>query len=387
MIKILIIITSFRHGGTSKSLQNLSSIIDNNKHCIDVFAMEHYGPYLTKLPKCNILRHDKWLEALIASFDDTNGITKIRSLFIKVTRNICKYFYFDVANFLFKRTANRLSARNYDVVFAFSEGVPTAFTSHLAIAKKIAWVRCDYSSYSKLNNYPNEIAIYESYNKVVCVSEYTKNEFRRLIPSMAGRVYSIYNALDTSMILSAAKENINDACFTKEQFNIVSIGRIDIVKRFSKIPQIVRALIDAGCSFRWYLIGSGGQSSELTEFINNIEKYCVSNYFFWLGPKDNPYPYIAQSDLLVNTSISEACPNVVNEAKILHTPVVCADFSSASEFIDDGVNGYIIPIDQIANTIEMLIKDKQVFQKLKENISGFVYENELILKQIYSLLK
>ena len=43
--------------------------------------------------------------------------------------------------------------------------------------------------------------------------------------------------------------------------------------------------------------------------------------------------------MVVSTSVSEACPNVINEAKILHTPIVATNFGSVYEFIEDGVNG------------------------------------------------
>ena len=53
-----------------------------------------------------------------------------------------------------------------------------------------------------------------------------------------------------------------------------------------------------------------------------------------LGYKDNPYPYIKQSDLLVCLSSSEACPMIFNEAKVLSVPVVSSDFGGVEEFVD-----------------------------------------------------
>lgn len=386
MKKILVIVTNFRHGGISKSLQNLSSIIDKEKYSIDVFAMEHYGPYKTMLPNCNILNSDIWLESLVTNWNERRGIAKLRSIMTKSCDRLLKYIGFDLTNFIFKQAAKKISKYKYETIIAFSEGVPTIFASHLPSQNKIAWVRCDYDSYMRLNNYPNETEIYNSYNSVVCVSEYTRLGFCKHIPSMAGKTYSIYNVLDTSMMLNVAKDNIDDNFFTNGQFNIVSIGGINVVKRFSKIPQIVRILIDRGCIFKWYLIGSTMQIQEQKELDKNISKYDVSNFFIPLGSKDNPYPYIAQCDLLVNTSISEAAPNVVNEAKILNTPVVCSNFGSASEFIDDGVNGYIVPIENMAEKIELLIKDKQAYDNIKKGVHGYVYHNEQILQKVYRLL-
>jgi len=386
MKNILIVITNFRHGGTNRSLKNLLSIIDHEKYSVDVFAMDHFGPYSNQLPNCILLKPNKLIDPLIACFDDTKGMARIRSLSMKIIRNLLQTTGFNLTNYLFKRKANQFSKGNYDAVIAFSEGAPTYLVYHVKNNNKIAWIRCDYGSYLKYNNCPNEAAIYASYDSVVCVSEFTKEVFCKYISSLSDRVYSIHNIVDAHFMQHAADERISDPRFTNDQFNIISIGRIDQVKRFSKIPQIVRLLIDRGCQFKWYLIGDGSQSTELTEFKNNIKKFNVANSFFWLGAKDNPYPYIAQSDLLVTTSSSEACPNVINEAKILHIPVVCTNFGSAPEFIEDGVNGYIAPIEQLADKIELLIKDKQEYNKIKKNLAEFIYDNEQILKRLYRIL-
>lgn len=386
MKHILVVITSFRHGGTNKSLQNLTAFLDNNKYKIEVFGMEHFGPYLTLLPNCSILAKDTWIDALIAKFKDTKGIDRLRSLLIKILRNIFQIFNVNLTTYLFKRKAKEFSTKNYDSVIAFSEGVPTLFVSYINNNNKIAWIRCNYSSYLKYNNYPDEQTIYKSFKSVVCVSEYTKQEFIKHIPAMEKNTYRIHNVLDTTSIIEASKANITDSRFTTNQFNILSIGRIDPVKRFSKIPELAKSLIDKKCQFKWYIIGGISQSTEYYEFIENIKRFDTDNFLIWLGEKNNPYPYLAQSDLVVSTSSSEACPNVINEAKILHIPVVCTNFGSATEFIENGVNGYIVPIEQMVDKIELLIKNKDEYNRIKENSSHSVYENEEILKRVEKIL-
>jgi glycosyltransferase involved in cell wall biosynthesis len=174
-----------------------------------------------------------------------------------------------------------------------------------------------------------------------------------------------------------------DSNFNFNGFRIVSIGRIDPVKRFSLIPEIVNNLKKRKLNFRWFIIGEGkGKEKEL--LIDNIFKYSVQNELLLLGEKNNPYPYIKQSDLLVSTSKSEACPNVINEAKILGTPIVAADFGSVYEFIEDNVNGLISPIETIADKIEQMITNDTLYNRIKNNISHFKYDNEEILNVLYN---
>lgn len=363
-------------------------MINTEKYNIDVFAMEHFGPYSELFTNCTILVKRKWLHALIAQYKDVRGAMKFRCLAIKILRNFLSLIKFNLTDFIFKETVSRISKDKYfDTVIAFSEGVPTAFVRHFKSPNKIAWVRCDYSRYVELNNCPDESIIYNTFKSIVCVSNYTKDVFCRHFPKLSNRVYSIHNILDTNEFLNKSKSNIIENLFNDNQFNIISIGRIDPVKRFSKIPQIARTLIDRGYDFRWFLIGPGTQSNEQLELQKNIKKYEVEKYFYWLGIKNNPYPYIAQSDLLVSLSISEACPNVINEAKVLHTPVVCTNFGSATEFIDNGNDGFITPLEEIADKIELLLQNGIVYEKIKSNILKFKYDNASILKQLYGLLE
>ena len=119
--------------------------------------------------------------------------------------------------------------------------------------------------------------------------------------------------------------------------------------------------------------------------MRNVALCEVGDCVIYLGEKDNPYCYIRNSELLVNTSLSEACPYVINEAKILHKPVVCTDFGSAEEFIENGVNGYISPIESIHEPIISLIKNQELYDKMVSNISDFVYDNKRIINQIVGL--
>ena len=184
-------------------------------------------------------------------------------------------------------------------------------------------------------------------------------------------------------IIKSSKENTDDVRFANDKFTLISVGRMDIVKRFVCIPEIARKIKEQGCSFRWYIIGAGGTEEEKVR--SEIEKNGVSEQVVMLGAKNNPYSYIARADVLVCPSITEACPNVVNEAKILHVPVVAADFPSAPEYIENKVNGIISPIDRIADEVVELYNNEEFYAKIKTAISGFEYLNDGIRQQLDDL--
>ena len=105
-----------------------------------------------------------------------------------------------------------------------------------------------------------------------------------------------------------------------------------------------------------------------------------------MGIKTNPHYYIKNADLLVSLSISEACPRVINEAKILHVPVVCTNFDTAKEYIDNMKNGIISPIDEIKYSILEILQNDELKNNIKANISKFHFDNNDIMNRINEIL-
>lgn len=381
--RILFVVTYLNTGGISRSLQNFLNCYDTSRYVVDVFAMVHQGVYKGNLTHCTVLPRNSLVEASVAHYEDQRGWAKVMSLFVKLFDKVSHY---RTRNKLFKIVGKKLlKQQHYDAVIGFSEGLPTAFVAAMVHPNKIGWIHCDYASYLKMGDGKPEQHIYEALKSVVCVSEFTRESFVNIYPSLKGKTQAIYNIIDDTMMKESATKPIVES-FDDNCFNIVSIGRIDPVKRLSIVPELAKKVVDDGCSIRWYVIGPKGTDEELKLLHDNIVKYHMEDVVIYLGEKANPYPYIAQVKMLVNTSISEACPYVINEAKILQTPVVCTDFGSAKEFVEYGVNGYYEPIEQLADRIIWLIRHPEELKRLKHNLTEFKYDNANILNKIYSLI-
>lgn len=387
MKKVLFVLTSYRQGGISRSLQNLLSYMDPSKIEADVFALDDFGPYKQLLPNCTILSPNKAITLLVGRYEDIPASEKKYSAMLKVCRNVFGKFGISVNDFLYRRHIKSICRNHdYDAVIAFSEGVATRFVSYAPVVNKVAWVHCNYESYWELSGKPDEHSIYKKFRTVVNVSKFTKSVFDRIMHNYVGNSVSIYNVLDTDMMKRQAKASDFHDAFHSDKFTIVSIGRVDPVKNLSIIPQIAKELKDKGANFNWFIIGPKGTNEEMTKLQKNMAKNNCTEYVRYLGSQDNPYKYIASSDLLVNVSLSEACPYVINEAKVLHKPVVCSVFGSATEFIDNGVNGLIADYPEMADVICNLISSKQKYDYFAQNLCDFEYDNDAIVKQVESII-
>lgn len=374
MKKILIVTSGLTHGGVNKALLNLLKCLDHSIYKIDIFSIYQSGPYRKMFEDYSLISMNgivpKYLHYDFSAENNAQTDFYIKLRMHLTPKSFCK------------KVGNTLTKNNYDIVISFQEGFTTYLATFVRAEKHIAWIHCDYSRYLQ-NKKKSEKLTYEKYDHIVAVSKYTAESVKKCIPSISDKVVAVYNVMDSEGILSLSNEKNDDNRFVLSEFTLLSIGRMDPVKRFSYIPAIAHELKNRDIPFRWYIIGDGG--SEKKKVIQEIEKHDVKNEVILLGTKNNPYSYLKQAQVFVCTSISEAYPNVINEAKILHIPIVSADFPTATELIENGVNGYICPIREIPEMLEKLYFDKELYEKLSDNIKNYKYENQTIIQQIYTM--
>lgn len=378
--KILFILPSFEIGGTVVSTKNLILLLDERKYDITVLCLNGIGSMSYLYHNIKQIKPSLTLTSITRpSYKDQDNIFSI--IYAGLVRKLCHFNY--IRNFILDKEAKRINPNKYDIIAACQEGFCTDFVSRTTVRKKIAWVRCDYSRYLQITN-KSEKDIYDKYSYIICVSELVSKKFIQIYPDFIHKVYDINNPQSSVFIKNQANKKENDIKFINDKFTIVSVGRFDPIKRFNFIPEIASSLVKNNIDFRWYIIGDGNEKQKL---IDSIKEKDVVDYVIPLGKKNNPHYYIKQSSLLVVLSSSEACPRVINEAKILHIPVISTDFETAKEYINNEYDGIICSIDDIANNIIEMIQNKHKYNTIKSNLSCFRFNNDTIMKKIDKLLE
>lgn len=375
MKRILFIIQEYTQGGITKCLENLLGFFPQTNYEIFIYSLyEDGGDYYKKVFADRIVKKSK----LYYLLHDNVYTRKIMGAYNKLTN---AYNF----GFLYRYEAAYLQKKyNFDVVVAYHEGMTVEFASYFSNAKRITWFHCDPKILGRdmIKTYGR---YYEMMDVVVGVSSIVKKSFLELMPHFSGKVKVIHNFLDMDFIKKQAGNEVSDYPQTKENiFRIISIGRSTKVKQFDKIPEIMRQVVEQGVkNVCWYIIASGAECND--EINKAIIDNGMENHVKMLGEKDNPYPYIKQSDLLVSTSYSEAYPTVINEAQTLGIPVMANDYSSASEIISEGC-GFVCPLEDMPLLICKLANDEEgVYASAKQNVARFVYDNQGIIAQLNNL--
>ena len=388
--KVLFIVPRFTFGGTVFSTLNMLSFLSNCNLDICILGMTHQGPVKDLYGAYIILPENFFLSALSGDYkNEKSRFRKIAFFFIEGLNLFLKKIGYNIERRVYRNIAQKIQKKEkFDIVASCQEGGSTYFASYFNASKKYAWCRTEYSHYKNqisAKDLEYEQHCYALFDKVVCVSKTTRDDFVKYFHEIDEKVIAIHNIQNTDNIVSKSQEEIDDKRFVTDEFRIVSVGRIAPQKQFPLIPEIAYKLKQRGAGFIWFIIGDGNVDGQYDQLKENISKFEVDDCVKCLGSKINPYPYISKADLLVNTSYYEACPRVVIEAKILKTPVICSDFSSAKEFVNNSYDGYVDKIEKLDEHIFSLIHSKEDYSRIKQNCDKYIIDNEIIFKQLSDL--
>lgn len=310
MKKVLFLIGSLDMGGAEKVLVDTANMMVENGYDITVQTIMDQGPLKFKLDSRVHYR------TIIKTKN-----RYIRSIKLKLWAKIIppKYVY------------NRYVKQDYDYEVAFLEGFSTKIIS-ASNNSKYAWVHinlmnsfasvADYKSFDECKN------AYSKFDKIFCVSEDVKDGFVERFGEMQN-VEVKYNYVNAENIIKQSKEKTEDVEeWDKTILNLVSVGNLHDRKAQDRLVKIAKQLKDEGHKFVIRIVGDGPNKGKLNDLINDLD---VADCVKLLGMKENPFPYIANSDLFVCSSLEEGFSTVVTESFILGVPVITTDCSGMKE--------------------------------------------------------
>ena len=236
---------------------------------------------------------------------------------------------------------------DYDIECAYLEMGSTKVmaASTNKKAKKLAWVHCDLS---KAVDDPQSYAAktapwYAKFDQVVCVSQVVKERFDELFQNRFDSTV-LYNVIDDASIRENALLPLPEGA-KKHRFTVLSVGRFSPPKKFMRLLQAHKQLLDEGLEHDLWILGDGTERPML-------ERYVSENHLndsVWMpGFIDNPYPFMREADLLACSSIYEGFSTFMTEGVILGKPIVTTDVSGMRELLGDSEYGLIVESDDEA---------------------------------------
>ena len=398
--RIFINIHYLEIGGAERALLGLLSSLNPDKVDIDLFVNQHTGEFMPLIPE--------WVNLLPEISEYTcierpiTTIVKEGHVGIALRRIWAKHKHKQYLNTLtveqrqhdasvFQYVADAVEGAlpslahlgEYDLAISFLQP-HNIVLNKVKAKKKICWIHTDYSTIHV--NHDLELPVWNAFDYVVSISDDCTRAFVQTFPELKDKIVLIENILSPLFVRQQAdlyevKAEMPDG---PGVVKILTIGRFSPPKKIEGIPHICAEMERLGVDFRWYVIGYGPDR----EIQEALDKYGMRHRMKLLGKKSNPYPYIKACDIYAQPNIYEGKSVTVREAQMLCKPVVITDYPTAKSQIAHGVDGVIVPLDEVQTAMGIVdfINNSELRNKIVSHLHTHDFGNEIEVEKIYSLI-
>ena len=223
--------------------------------------------------------------------------------------------------------------------------------------------------------YPNSFGLYD----IILENKYTTKDKLKVI----GKGSS--NGIDTShfdpkLFSEEQKQELKNSLGIKpEDFVFVFVGRLvkdkginELINAFSQIRKFANSQI---CK----LVLVGTFETELDPLLLETLKEIETNpNIISVGFQKDVCPYFSISDCLVFPSYREGFPNVVLQAGAMGLPSIVSDINGCNEIVENGHNGFIIPVqnqEKLHEKMLFLLQNSEKRTEIANNSRKKIVEN------------
>ena len=201
------------------------------------------------------------------------------------------------------------------------------------IAKSGRYIQMVHADYKRAVEVDFHYTKWSKTTEHVGVSDQVCKSFKEMYPKE--KITRIYNILD-------------DKVETKPILKLVSATRLSKEKGYSRMLELAEALKEAGVRFRWTIF---------TDLELYNQKPIEMDEIVYMNPTRDIFDYIIEADYGVQLSDTEGYSYFINESLQYSTPVICTNFPSAYEIMEDGINGYILDMDLSNLDIDKIVNN------------------------------
>ena len=178
------------------------------------------------------------------------------------------------------------------------------------------------------------------------------------------KIKMIYHGIDTKKFDPSHKDkNIVNEFGIFDSPTVLSTRRLgpihDVGTLIRAVPLVLEDIPDA----KFIIVGDGEQKECLMDLAKSLDIFDATRFVGWI-PNDKMPQYLASVDVYVSTSLSDSgLAAGTAEAMACGLPAVITDFGDNRKWVEDGVNGFTVPLKDpksLAEKIIYLLQNKDV---------------------------
>mgnify|MGYP003699975509 CR=1 FL=1 len=178
--------------------------------------------------------------------------------------------------------------------------------------------------------------------------------------------------------------------FSENDILILTVAEINTNKNHKQIIDAIKTFKNYYSNIYYLIVGTGEKEKELKNYvlISNLETRIR-----FLGYREDIPEILNAVDIFALTSLREGLPRAIMEAMAASKPIIATNVRGNRDLVRDGVNGYLVPVNDIeatAKAITKLASNKNLRLRMGEEGRKIIqdYALEKVLKEmdeVYSL--
>lgn len=200
---------------------------------------------------------------------------------------------------------------------------------------------------------------------ITCDAEHIREALRQL-EADPGKIHRILFGVDTQKFKPGPKnKRLEEELEIVDSPVIISLRHLNPLYNIETLISAMSLVLKEVPQAKLLLLGTGSQETMLKELSNSLG-ISDSVRFVGLVPEDDVPEYLASADICVSTALSDGGPGGIIEAMACELPVITTDFGENRKWVEDGINGFIIPPsnpDILASKIIHLLQNPAEMRK------------------------
>jgi glycosyltransferase involved in cell wall biosynthesis len=184
--------------------------------------------------------------------------------------------------------------------------------------------------------------LYRQSKLIICNSEASRRELVEKLGLDENKCRVVHNSVDVDRIRRQAEPPPADQWFAPESPPVVvCVANLLPVK---DIPTLIRAfaIVRRKHACHLLILGEGSERGRLEELVRACK---LEQWVRMPGFVANPFSMIRRARVLVSASLTEGCPNALQQALACSTPIVATDCpGGTSEVLENGRWGRLVPV-------------------------------------------
>ncbi len=227
-------------------------------------------------------------------------------------------------------------------------------------------------------------------DRVIAVSEQTREDYRARSGIPAYRLVTIYNGIDltpfTRLQPDLERASVrSEFSLPPDVFLLITVAVLRPPKGIESMIRALPAVLQAHPNTCYLIVGDGPHRHALEQEVHTLG---LTRQVIFAGMRRDIPRLLAASDLFILPTLTEALPTVLAEAMAARLPILASAVGGIPEMVQDGLNGRLVTPGQpedLANACIDLLSNPQARQRMGQQGWQIVQTRFNIVTQVRQL--